>query len=261
MNHLFLSPHLDDVALSAGGLVHSLTMRGETPVIATAATADRDPTLPLSLLAQDLHRKWDLGEQPYRARRDEDLEACRILCAQSLHGGLYDAIYRISLVDGRILYETVEALFGGVLASGDPIVSELESSLREWMTGLRPSRLYVPLGVGRHVDHVAMNAAARRVAAELNTEVWLYEDFPYAVGEFPEHAPDSVAAALQRSDWQTQTPEIVRVGLEEKYAAIKAFGTQLNVIFPPGKDARAFIENYAVSVGGDCWAERYWPAH
>ena len=100
MNHLFLSPHLDDVALSAGGLVHSLTMRGETAVIATAATADRDSTLPLSLLAQDLHRKWDLGEQPYRARRDEDLEACRILSAQSLHGGLYDAIYRISLVDG-----------------------------------------------------------------------------------------------------------------------------------------------------------------
>src|SRR5262249_35246781 len=101
--HLFVAPHLDDVALSCGGLVRRLTAGGERVLVATVVTADPPAEMPLTRLARRHHVGWGLGDAPFGARCREDLAAAGLLGAASVHLGLLDAIYRLDPA-GRPLY-------------------------------------------------------------------------------------------------------------------------------------------------------------
>jgi LmbE family N-acetylglucosaminyl deacetylase len=85
---LVLSPHLDDAALSVGGIVDRLTKRGSEIVIATVFTADPPPLKATSALIDFLHKSWDLGPSPIQYRREEDIAAVNVLGARLVHGGL-----------------------------------------------------------------------------------------------------------------------------------------------------------------------------
>ena len=50
--HLFVSPHLDDVALSCGGYVRYLTRAGELVIVLTVFSADPPAGTALSWLAR-----------------------------------------------------------------------------------------------------------------------------------------------------------------------------------------------------------------
>src|SRR3954449_7408206 len=89
---IYLSPHLDDAALSCGGQIFAASQGGERVLIVTITAGN--PVGSVSSYAASLHSRWELVDAT-EARRQEDLAACAILGAESLHWAVPDCIYRV----------------------------------------------------------------------------------------------------------------------------------------------------------------------
>src|SRR5688572_4860277 len=102
--HLYLSPHPDDVVLSCGGAIWQQAQRGESPAVITVFAASPSPSIPLSDFARSLHDRWaasahaenHFGDPP-AVRREEDQRAFERLDprVQLAHFPLTDCIYRV----------------------------------------------------------------------------------------------------------------------------------------------------------------------
>lgn len=253
---LVISPHLDDGVLSVGGIMQRAATNGADVIVATAFTADLAGAEPTQL-ATELHALWNLGPQPYEARRAEDVASVASLGARLLHGGLLDALYRTG-PDGTALYPTRQSVFGPP-AEGDTIHEPLSRLISGWIDALSPDLVLAPLGVGQHVDHLVTTQAVRRLAQLRPLNLALYEDMPYATGLFPVTAPDNVAAALGRTQWQVTGPQVLAADLPAKQAAIAAYASQIVDIFPNGVDVGSVLDTYMRSHTPDgSFSERLW---
>jgi LmbE family N-acetylglucosaminyl deacetylase len=255
----YLSPHLDDAVLSCGGTVARQVLAGEWVTVVTVFAGDPGPA-PLSSFAQRTHQAWGDPPRPYAVRRAEDRAALQRLGAGLLHLGFREAIYRHDR-QGEFLYTSDEALFGPPHPADDGVVDRLEAALRPAVCRLDPTMLYVPLGVGRHVDHQLVGRAARRLLSPPETapQVWWYEDLPYATGLFPPHDPDTVEQALARwgGDGWTASDEAIDLG--PKMAAIACYVSQIAPLFGGWAAMRRAIEDYAASLSDvQAYSERFW---
>ena len=114
-------------------------------------------------------------------RRREDLAACRVLAAQAIHWELQEAIHRLDPGSREALYPSLERLFGAVAPPEEGLVAALAARLAELaeLAGEPGStRIVAPLGVGGHVDHRIVRAAAERA---FGASLLYYEEFPYIV--------------------------------------------------------------------------------
>jgi LmbE family N-acetylglucosaminyl deacetylase len=94
MRWIYLSPHLDDVVLSSGGLVWEQTQAAEPVEVWTIFAGDPPPP-PYTPFAAELHARWGTpGSSAAAVRRSEDVDACLVLGAKVRHGELPDCIYR-----------------------------------------------------------------------------------------------------------------------------------------------------------------------
>src|SRR3954469_806836 len=105
---IYLSPHLDDAALSCGGQIYAATQRQERVLIVTITAGD--PIAPVSDYAASLHTRWELVDAT-AARRQEDLTACSILGADALDWDIPDCIYRVD-AQGAPFYVSDADIFG-----------------------------------------------------------------------------------------------------------------------------------------------------
>jgi LmbE family N-acetylglucosaminyl deacetylase len=147
--------------------------------------------------------------------------------------------------------------------------------LRREIDRLEPQKLYLPLGVGNHVDHQLCRDVGVRLLAEgrrwvmpgpdYTGVVTFYEDFPYAwwndfgrIEELPPAAfadlPTGVAIAPQYADIADQ--------LERKIMGIALYESQLDRLFGGKQDmarqVRAYGRKVSVLGGSMSTAERYW---
>lgn len=252
--NLFLSPHLDDAILSCAGLMTTLAEAKQQVVAPTLFTADHDASCRLSAYAQHLHASWG-SATPYRQRREEDRQALEAVGARPIHLGLKDAIYRTGPA-ATDFYADSHAVFSGRIPEWETIDREIEASVVRLVRELQPRALYIPLGVGRHVDHIVTREAVVRLRSRMPA-IYLYEDMPYAAGAYPPHAPDSVTAALERLQAIATRPMIVPINFEAKMEAINAYRSQIEEL-RAGADFDATIRAYCSSVGDGIPAERYW---
>jgi hypothetical protein len=79
----------------------------------------------------------------------------------------------------------------------------------------------------------------------------LYEQIPYATGQYPVINPDNVEAAKQRTEWNIRSSELMAIDLERKKRAIECYRSQLIDIFPDGfgaleDDMATLNEDHAV---------------
>jgi LmbE family N-acetylglucosaminyl deacetylase len=198
------------------------------------------------------HARWGVtsADEVLEVRRREDQAAANELGARVRWLGLPDAIYR-----GERYQQDAE-LFGELVPDELALAAHLAEELvglPEWVDG---TRVFVPLGVGNHVDHQLVFEAGRALAAR-GVEVYAYEDTPYAI-----HTPAGVAARLARVGDAVGEPVLVPIGkqLERRIAAIARYETQVPVIFRFTADFAGAIRDHARSVGGALGpAERYWP--
>ena len=242
MNHIFLSPHLDDAILSCGGMIYQLAQSGQPVQVVTIFTGD-PPACPLSPFAQSLHDRW--GAAPVN-RRDEDVEALRLLGAEAIRWPYSDAVYRCAPDTDRPLYASEESIFGEVSAADATVIAAIADRLSRIDLS---KQLYVPLAAGHHVDHQVVRAAAE----SLGRVLIYYEDYPYA------ETPEKLDAALRDRPW---VPEIFRLSDEAirmKAKAINAYRSQISTFFKDEAEVEQRIRAYASLVGGQAGAsERVW---
>ena len=172
MKWIYLSPHLDDVIYSCGGLILEQTLAGEAVEIWTICAAD-PPDEPLSPFAETLHQNWGLGKNAVQVRREEDRKASQVVGAVPRYFSYLDCIYRKS-DSGNYYYLSDQDLFGGL----DPGEANLIITLTEELKDQLPAaaRIVVPLGIGNHVDH----DLTRKAASRLGIPLYYYADYPYA---------------------------------------------------------------------------------
>ncbi len=245
IDHLYLSPHFDDAALSCGGQIATLTAAGQSVLVVTITGGEPPVDDSPSDTVQQLHERWatsllaegrpgEAAELMVAQRRAEDRAALAVLGAEWLHLSFLDCIYRCG-PDGDALYPGPVDMFGPPNPDDDATLAALAEALAD----LPPAgRVYLPLGVGGHVDHLATRRAAERVFA---APVY-YEEYPYTA------RPGALAVALadrpQRFSetsevWTAATVWLSAATLATKTAAVSAYASQLSSFFTGPDDLAA----------------------
>jgi LmbE family N-acetylglucosaminyl deacetylase len=173
--HLFLSPHYDDIALSAGATVRRLADLARHPETLIVFGSEPDPDVALSPFASAMHQGWGLATSEVIARRRaEEDNASRAIGATVRLLPFHDAIYR-----GHN-YLSDDDLFSTPAPAEAGLPEHIVSSLGLPQAPTDSIRIYAPLGIGGHVDHQLVFTAAATLAAA-GWDVWFYEDVPYAL--------------------------------------------------------------------------------
>ena len=235
---LFLSPHLDDAAFSAGATMATLADRGWRVVMATAFTRSVPDPQGFALACQ-----LDKGLPPsvdYMAlRRAEDLEAARILGAEARWLDLPEAPHRG--------YESAPALFGDVLP-GDGIAEPLAAAFASLLDELRPGLVFTCQGLGGHVDHRQVIRAALRIRPADRLLFW--RDTPYVIRD-PAARPDP---ALPQPVLATPRGMDALPGLDRKAAAACAYASQVGFQFGGTEACARALRDLAAREGGERFA-------
>jgi LmbE family N-acetylglucosaminyl deacetylase len=244
--HVYVSPHLDDVALSAGGAVLLHRAAGEQVLVVALCTAAPAPEDALSDLAHEFHRSWGLSPAEAMATRlREEQQAMALLDIDYYWAGLLDAIYRFPQA-----YSSRDTLFG-TPAPGDPLGASLRPLLAALRDQLPQATFYAPLGIGEHVDHqIALAACQAAGIAPL-----CYEDFPYVVQP---GAGERRRAALAVPLYPRSIA--IDATLEAKIAAISCYASQLGELFGGPEAMAAKVTRYARTVAPPdaAYGERLW---
>ncbi|HVS14255.1 MAG TPA: PIG-L family deacetylase [Thermoanaerobaculia bacterium] len=238
---LVLSPHLDDAALSCGGVLHRCTREGGRALVVTVFAGDAPE--PPSPFAREVEALWALGEKVTAERRAEDDRALERLGAETARWRFIDALYRTA-TDGAARYPDLRALRAEVR---DPpeLLAEIAEHVRELPSA---HRILAPLAVGGHVDHQLTRRAVERVL-DADPGLRFYEDFPYARGRF------ALRRALQRRRrWIDEVEALEDADLEARCEAILAYRSQLGAAFVDECDLRTQLRRFVARRGG----ERLW---
>lgn len=239
-----LSPHLDDAALSCGGTLIQARQAGLRTLVVTVCTAVPPAAQHYSALAVEFHAEWGLDHaDAVTVRHAEDLHAMQLLGVDSLWLDLDDAIYRMPDA-----YNTRETLFAEPRAD-DTLARDLPPLLRAVAAQVQAPRWLVPAGVGMHVDHLLVLAAATQVlpAAALA----LYEEVPYALT--PAYL-ETRRAMLQPVVHTTA----IGPAMATKIAAVQSYESQMAALFGDPATVGSQLVTYHRAIGDGQPAERWY---
>jgi LmbE family N-acetylglucosaminyl deacetylase len=195
---IVLSPHLDDAALSCGGLLSVLKGRISRLVVTISCGS------PIAGKPRDEGRTR--RRTPHRRkghvrpadRRREDIEAMHSIDCDFVHLGFADAIYRRSPTSGHLIYRSSRSKWCAPSREDAGYIEELYFVLHRLCVGMGPVILLSPLGAGFHVDHSICAQVALRLGGR-NVKLMFYEDFPYVVrGPTGIDIPDDPDSAMDR---------------------------------------------------------------
>lgn len=236
---IYLSPHLDDAALSCGGQIYDLTNAGKNVLIVTIMGGELIGR-PSSQFAESLHQRWQLERDVVQARRKEDEAACKVLGAMWQHWEFLDCIYRVEAETGRPLYTSEAAIFGEI----DTADSRLLETLATRMALLSASQIYVPLTLGHHVDHQLTRQAAEKCFGK--AALLYYEDYPYA-----REISAEKFTSQEDGSWQANVIDISEAGKAARIKAVKCYESQLSTFFEDSLDLEIQLKAYIESMGGE----------
>ena len=231
MRWIYLSPHLDDAVLSAGGLIHRQAQAG-IPVEIWTFMCGYPPKGEYSPIAHTLHKIWrfDSAEEVVRDRRLEDINAAAIVGATTVHFDFLDCIYRRAL-NGEWLYSEISV-------PPHPADMDLPAQIAAEVSAcLKPDDVLVSqLSVGSHVDHVIVRQAAELLGGPLIYDI----DVPYIFYKPEELEPK--AAGMKES-----VHLITEAGLKRWQAAVLAYESQiptLGDVFDTPEKVQESIKSY-----------------
>jgi LmbE family N-acetylglucosaminyl deacetylase len=184
-----IEPHIDDAVLSAGGRL--LHRRGKSRITILSIVKWSSFT---SYLTQN--RGAFSVEEVTELRQKEAALAARVLGAESRCLEWIDSPLR--LIPSDRWSKTIFDQFGKnpqtfvKLFPNSKEVSLLAEQLSEAMKELRPDALWIPMGLGDHVDHRTTRDACLRMLAEspeafAGVSVCMYEDIPYGYAKLVGH--------------------------------------------------------------------------
>ena len=219
---IYLSPHLDDAALSCGGLIWEQSQAGAQVSVWTLC-AGFIPSRPLSPFAQELHARWRTGPEAVQLRREEDHQAAERLGAASIYLDIPDCIYRFRR-----------------LPEGD-LVARLAQTFRETLPA--DTQMVCPMALGGHVDH-----RLTRAAAELSgLPLYFYADYPYVLRSAFE------LAQMELGAWKRTPAPVSAPALAAWLEAIADYASQLSTFWSGKEEMRLALQNYWAGGGGRLW--------
>ena len=238
MKWIFLSPHLDDIAFSCGGLVWDLANNGHSVEIWTITAGD-PPNGDLSPLAQALHLNWELGLDAVQIRRNEDRKACQIIGATHRYFSYLDCIYR-KTPEGEFYYSADGDIFGGLDPREMDLIEKLTGQLLEELP--EDARVVAPLGIGNHVDHELTRKAANRLGIPLA----FYADYPYAREV---DGKETLEFMERSSEWQYEEFPVSEIGLENWILASQAYRSQISTFWANDEELGLQIKDFSTFLG------------
>jgi LmbE family N-acetylglucosaminyl deacetylase len=250
---VILSPHLDDAALSCGGLLHAL--QGVPTLVVTICSGN-----PPALAAPD----GSVGKAPPRRghvspriRRAEDIAAMHAIRADFVHLSFPDAIYRRSAHTGKLIYRNARERWIAPHVDDAAYIEELHLLLRRICLDLGGILLVSPMGIGDHVDHQITARVALRLAAA-GASLLFYEDFPYVADASSGRGDgDGPQAAMARLQLEPAERFVVPVDIEGKMNLLRHYTSQVPPLFGDDEGMRAAVQGRQY-LGQPC--EFYWRA-
>lgn len=182
----FISPHLDDAILSAGGMI--LYLAGKTRVEVISVFTRPSPA-PYTRFCKKSGYK-DANDL-FAKRRLEDKRILRSLGVRFQHLGFVDAAWRkkenpsrIEKLVGQILPEALHLypfqwnfLSGKVCQKDLKVLDLVQNAIERFVSMSENPVIFCPVGIGGHVDHHIVRLAC--VNAFRRPICW--EDFPYSL--------------------------------------------------------------------------------
>ncbi len=237
MRWIYLSPHLDDAVLSAGGLIYDQVQAG-LPVEIWTLMAGYPTEGEFSQFAQLQHYMWGFptAEAAASARREEDRRAASVVGTKAVHLDFLDCIYRRG-VDGEWLYSDINVPPHAEDANLLDRIAEAISAR------IQPDDVLVcQLAIGSHVDHVLVRQGAEKTGRPLLYDI----DIPYYLSR-----PESLAqttAGMTKSVYP-----ISENGLKAWHEAVLEYKSQLPLfgeyMYTPEKAEEA-LRTYRDQQGG-----------
>jgi len=234
MAMIYLSPHLDDVALSLGGLIWEQTQAGLDVSILTVCAGD-PPEGEFSSFAESLHTRWEVGQDGMVDRRAEDIVSCQRLGAAYHHLDIPDCIYRRSYQTGKHLYDSEDALWVPVHPDETPLIEIIRNAILD----IRSSNdtLICPLTLGDHVDHRLTRAAAESTGVPLQ----YYADYPYVL---------KLDVSTMTTNMDASVYSITPDGMSAWQDAVAAHRSQISTFWKNLDDMKSTIQFYYDWMGG-----------
>ncbi|HSF83518.1 MAG TPA: PIG-L family deacetylase [Anaerolineales bacterium] len=231
MEWVYLSPHLDDVALSCGGLVWQQAHSRRHVSVLTICAGDPPPG-EFSEFVLSLHTRWKTSSHAITQRRQEDIESCQLLGAAAHHLSIPDCIYRRGGEQNLPLYPTEESIFGPPHPVETGLLEELAATLASIISD--GARVVSPLAIGNHVDH----HLTRQAAEKLGLRLWYYADFPYVLKN------SQNLEQLEREGWEWQLFPLLEQGVQIWLEAIAAHASQISTFWPDLESMRSEMRAY-----------------
>lgn len=258
--HIYLSPHYDDAALSCGGTIHRQTQAGESVLVMTICSAP-PPHTSFSPFAQEQHLKWGDPLDVVALRRAEDLAAMQILGVDYGWLDFVDCIYRGDASRNTWFYTSEAALFGEIHPAERSVYAQITETIIQQTNFADHAKIYAPLAVGSHIDHQLAHQTGRQLFKQ-GRDVVFYEDYPYVDPETPfgRLKLDETLARLaqQQQRFEPQLQLLSEDDLQAKIDSIKAYATQVGVLFGSPAETARRVRRYARRVGQGQPAERFW---
>jgi len=154
---VFVSPHLDDAVFSCAGEILRQTARG--------------PVLVLNVFTRYLADVKVRGVVLNAGRYEEEAAAARLLGYASHNFGELDAVFR------RAHYQSIANIFRPPVTEDNTYLDDLRIRVFAFLESFDYEHLYLPLGVGWHVDHMLTHVLFQPWFRRAG--LWFYEDAPY----------------------------------------------------------------------------------
>jgi LmbE family N-acetylglucosaminyl deacetylase len=168
-----MSSHFDDVAFSCAGTIATLVDARRPVHLATIFSAGHSSPTGFALECQT--SKGIGPEIDYmRLREQEDRSFARTLrLSQRFNLGFLEAPHRG--------YGSAEALFGPLLPRDSGLDLKIAWRIAQLARRLDAAAIWVPLGIGGHVDHRLAAAASRHACISQTMRIVEYLDVPYVL--------------------------------------------------------------------------------
>ena len=237
--HVFFSPHFDDVSISCGGLIETLRRKGALVTVITVFTKPPEPA-GLSAFARHLHRKWGLAPAGVlEARRVEDRNSMAALDVKNVeYWNFPDAPYRRAAQ--KHLYTSYQQLTGQLAPEDEPSQAELFERVADVVREKGPNATYYfPAAIGGHVDHRLIHTVGLKLRVHQSkggvARVRFYEDWPYV---------EKYTVKPRESGSEAWVSHRIEVPLDRKVSATRCYRSQFRE--PEADLARRFqsYENY-----------------
>jgi glycosyltransferase involved in cell wall biosynthesis/LmbE family N-acetylglucosaminyl deacetylase len=223
----FISPHLDDAAFSAGGLISHLCKKKVPVKVINIFTKFGNKPHTLSAKAYVKKCGYKNADDLYQQRVLEDKTVLGKYGIKPINLGFKDALWRKNGKKqkgfSRLIPELVHVyptyrfhIIKGLISKHDSaLVSKIRNSLQSIIQ--KKALVFCPIGIGNHVDHLI----TKKVCQSLKRKLIFWSDFPYNLSE----------EFVNTVGLQTYTLE---VNPAKKQKLIKDYRTQIKPMFPNG---------------------------